>query len=78
MYKLACLTYAFHISAPKEWNRLPISLFVAQTLYLPSINGLKLTIYSWLSRNWKVNWIFTWWLTIHASDSHFGVTLRAL
>src|SRR6218665_3127908 len=32
------------------------SLFVAQTLYLPSKSGLKLTISSWLSNNWKVNW----------------------
>jgi len=29
---------------------------MGQTLYLPTKSGLKLTISSWLSRNWKVNW----------------------
>src|SRR6218665_3202460 len=33
-------------------------LFVAQTLYHPSKSCSKLIISSWLSRNWKVNWIF--------------------
>src|SRR6218665_2339740 len=54
------------------------SLFVAQTLYLPSKSGSEITISSRLSRNWKVNWIFIGWLTIRASDSHFDVTLCAL
>src|SRR6218665_1196123 len=46
---------AFHFSAPREWNRLPLSIRSAN--YLPSFKKrLKLTISSWLSRHWKVNW----------------------
>src|SRR6218665_1584290 len=44
------------ISLPQENGIDFHSLFVAQTLYLPSKSGLKLTISSWFSRNWKVNW----------------------
>jgi len=48
------------------------SLFVA----LPSKSGSKLTVSPWLSRIWKFKCSFMWWLAIHASDSHFGVTLH--
>src|SRR5688572_19814743 len=75
---LAGTSHAFHASAPKEWNRLPLSLFVAQIHFLPSKSDSKLTISHWLSRIWKSKCIFTWRLTIRASDSHFGVTLHAL
>src|SRR6218665_1458829 len=44
------------ISLPQENGIDFHSLFVVQTLYLPSKSGLKLTISSWLSRNWKINW----------------------
>src|SRR5688572_30599044 len=54
------------------------SLFVAQIHFLPSKSDSKLTISPWLSRFWKYKCIFTWRLTIRVSDSHFGVTLRAL
>src|SRR6218665_2946702 len=47
---------AFHFSAPREWNRLPLSLRSTNSLYLPSKSVLKLTISSWLSRNWKINY----------------------
>ena len=56
------------------------ALFVAQTLeiYLTSESGSKLTI-SWLSGIGKlIGSSPARWLTIRASDSHFGVTLRAL
>src|ERR1043165_3655550 len=54
------------------------SVFVAQIHFLPSKSRSKLIISPWLSRIWKSKCIFTWRLTIRASDSHFGVTLRAL
>jgi len=44
---------AFHFSAPREWNRLPLSL---RSSNLPSKSFLKLIISSWLSTNWKFNW----------------------
>src|SRR6218665_2023295 len=54
-YRTVMGSRAFHFSAPREWNRLPLSL--RSTNSLPSFkSGLKLTISSWLSRNWKVNW----------------------
>src|SRR6218665_1960772 len=72
-YRTIMVSRAFHTSAPKEWNRLPLSLHSSN--FLPSFKSISnITISSWLSSNWKVNWMFTWWLSIRASDSHFCVT----
>jgi len=76
-YRTVMGSRAFHFSAPKEWNRLQLSLDSSNSLPFFKSSS-KLTISSWLSRNWKINWIFTWWLTICVSDSHFGVTLSVL
>ena len=39
-------------------------------------SGLKLTFSLWLSSTWITSCILAWRLTIRASDSHFGVTMR--
>jgi len=56
----------------------PLNLWVSSNSYLPSKGSSKLTISLWFSSIWKVKWILTWWLTIHASDSHFDVTMHRL
>jgi len=67
-YRTIMGSRAFHISATKEWNQLPLSLHSSNSL--PSFKQKaaqnSLFLRTWFSRNWKVNWIFTWWLTIRA------------
>jgi len=41
------------------------------------LHGSKLTISHWLSSSWISKCIFTWRLTIHASDWHFGLALHS-
>jgi len=70
-YGVSCIPYF----CPKEWNRLPLSLRSSNSL--PSFKKqLKTHNFFLVSRNWKVNWIFIWWLTIRNSDSRFGCDLE--
>ena len=62
---------AFHVSAPKEWNQLPLSLRSSNSL--PSFkSGSKLIISPWLSSTWILNSIFPGgWLS--APQIHISV-----
>src|SRR6218665_2588901 len=56
---------AFHASAPKEWNQLPLSLLSSYAL-LPSKSGSKLFGFQ---GSGKVMTPFTWCLTIRTSEA---------
>src|SRR5688572_21168440 len=64
---------AFHASAPMNGIDFR-SPFVAQIDFLPSKSHSKLMISPWLSSTLMSSCIFLRRLTIHASDSQFGVT----
>ena len=58
---------------------LPFTVCLVLTNSLPSFKKRLKTHYFFLAFKELESYLeFTWWITIRASDSHFGVTLRAL